>query len=45
MKEENGVKVPKKERELTDEECKMIQYNELAKHQLFNCMATDEFRK
>ena len=45
MKKEPSARVPKKEEELTEEECKMVQHNELAKHYLFNCMSTDEFSK
>ena len=35
MKEEGDVKMPKRYEELNGEECKLIQYNELAKHYLF----------
>ena len=45
MKEEGGAKVPKKFEEFTDDDCKMVQHNKLAKHYLFNCMSTDEFSK
>ena len=45
MKEENGTKVPKKFEEYTDDDCKIVQHNELAKYYLFNCMSTDEFSK
>ena len=44
-KEENSAKVPKKFEEYTDDDCKIVQHNELAKHYLFNCMSTDEFSK
>ena len=45
IKEEGGVEVPKKFEEFTDDDCKMVQHNKLAKHYLFNCMSTDEFSK
>ena len=35
MKEEGDVKMPKRYEELNGEDCKLIQYNELAKHYLF----------
>ena len=45
MKEEGGIRMPKKKKELTDKEYKMVQHNELAKHYLFSCMSTDKFSK